>query len=320
MRIFKIRNVGRNHGDCFFLEIGNAICRNIIMVDGRRGDKESLEEISDAVLEYKQIDYLIITHVDEDHLLGIKKLFDRKKEDPVRKAFANTVILYNYVSRPVISYQQAKEFEKLILEHTVISTVMKNYTFYSSPCLKIISSEMRRELDPREQGEYAVLTLLHPKREGVEKLYKDYLKWERNQGKPDNLLINQQSIVFLLEYGENCVLFTGDCNMDQVMEEIDQLKHMRQGKEYRKIDLIKLAHHGANENNKGLPQFAANHKCNRYYVTGKEVWDGKHPSQKLLQDLTQKVGEKIYVYTQVNINSENGYQVLHQDELILQEG
>ena len=179
---------------------------------------------------------------------------------------------------------------------------MKNYIEYSSPCLKIISSEMRKALDPREQGAYAVMTLLHPKRDGIDEVYKDYLKWNKKNGeRADSRLINRQSIVFLLEYEDKCILFAGDCDFDQVMGDIDQLKNMKQGEKYRKIDLIKLAHHGAHSENKGLIYFARNHKCTQYYVTGKEEWDGQHPSVKLLEELADAVEEQIIVYTNVKI-------------------
>lgn len=317
MRKFKVKNVGSDHGDCFFIEIQNSIWKSIIMVDGRCGKKASLNEISDVVLEYGHIDYLVITHVDQDHLLGMKKLFEREVTDPVRKAFEKAVILYNYVTKPVVSYRQAKEFEELILDNCVISTVLKNYTPYSSPCLKIISSKMRRNLDPREQREYAVMTLLHPKREGIEEVYRDYMNWELNKHYSVNSpLINKHSIVFMLEYAEKCILFTGDCEMEEIIEEVDRLKNMSQ-KGYRKIDLIKISHHGAYHNNNGLPTFASNHECSQYFVTGREAWDGNHPSKKLLEEIAGEVGEEIKVFTHVKIDSENGYRIVPQDEIIL---
>lgn len=271
MSKFIVRNVGSDHGDCFFIEIENSIWKSIIMVDGRSGNNASLKEIRKVLLEYGHIDYLIITHIDQDHILGVNKLLKRKAKDPVRKVFEKTVILYNYVTKPVVSYRQAKDFEELILDNCVIPSVLKNYTPYSSPCLKIISSEMRKNLDPREQEEYAVMTMLHPKREGIDEVYKDYMRWDKNNHHSVNYpLINKNSIVFLLEYANKCILFSGDCEMGKIMEEVDQLKNMGQ-EEYRKIDLIKISHHGAFHNNSGLPKFAGNHKCTQYLVTGKET-------------------------------------------------
>ena len=83
----RIRNVGINHGDCFFIEIENGLCKSIIMVDGRKGDKKSLDEIEKAVLEYGNIDYLIVSHIDNDHINGILKILNLPKDDPIKKAF-----------------------------------------------------------------------------------------------------------------------------------------------------------------------------------------------------------------------------------------
>ena len=104
--------------------------------------------------------------------------------------------------------------------------------------------------------------------------------------------------------------------MGKIMEEVDQLKNMGQ-EEYRKIDLIKISHHGAFHNNSGLPKFAGNHKCTQYLVTGKETWDGDHPSKDLLKKIVDEVKEEVIVFTHVNIDSENGYHITPRDEIIL---
>lgn len=320
MGIFNIRNVGTNHGDCFFIEIANEIWKSVIMVDGRKGDTESLEEIKEAVLEYEKIDYLVITHIDEDHLNGARKLL--REDSLVKTIFERTVIIYNYVTKPVISYRQAEEFEELLLNYSVISTIQKNYIPYSSPCLKIISSEKRRELDPREQenAAYAVMTLIHPQKNGIEAVYADYMKYCNRKGKPDSELINRQSIVFLLEYQDKCALFTGDCEIEDVADEIEQLKNMRDEKgNYRRIDVIKIPHHGAIKNNKGLAAFAQKHQCRKYLVTGNREWDNKHPSHELMTDIAKSVGGKIQVYTNVRItfSEEENVKIEDKNELKL---
>ena len=143
------------------------------------------------------------------------------------------------------------------------------------------------------------------------------MKWELNNDySVDSPLINKNSIVFLLEYTDKCILFAGDCEMKEIIEEVDQLKNMVQ-EEYRKIDLIKISHHGAFHNNSGLPKFAGNHKCIQYLVTGKETWNGVHPSKDLLKKIVDEVDEDIDVFTHVKIDSENGYHIISRDEIIL---
>lgn len=309
----KIRNVGINHGDCFFIEIENDADRCIIMVDGRKGDRESFNEISEVILEYKRIDYLIVTHIDNDHIKGILKVFRLPETDLFRQAFRNSIILYNYVTKPIISYAQAQEFEKLIQNNIVISTVKKCYGMYSSPCLKILSVTKRKELDPWEQkgyGEYAVLTILHPRKEGIEDVYKDFII---HPDKSSNKTVNKNSVVFLLEYGEHAALFTGDCFMKDLVEEIDQLKNMKSEKGFRKIDLIKIPHHGAYYNNKELAEFAKRHGTREFIVTGPKDWNKKHPSEKVLKELDEIADDtnRIVIHTHVGLSMWSERELKH---------
>lgn len=281
----RIRNVGINHGDCFFIEIENGINKSIIMVDGRKGDHTSFDEIKEVILEYGSINYLIVTHIDNDHINGILKIYNLPDTNPVRRAFFNTIILYNYVTKPVISYSQAQEFEKLINDNVVVSTIKKYYYKYSSPCLKILSAEQRKTLDPREQEDfnnYAVLTLLNPGKDGVEQVYKDYIKHPKTS---TACMVNRNSIVFMLEYGKHIALFTGDCYMQNIAHEIDQLKNMKDVGGYRKIDMIKMPHHGSKDNNEGLAEFARRHRTQEFIVTSKEKWEKDLPSKKILMEL-----------------------------------
>lgn len=304
--MIKIRNVGTSHGDCFFIEIKNDINKIIIMVDGRKGDRRSFDEIKNVILEYGSINYLIVTHIDNDHINGILKIYNLPRTDPVRQAFSDTTILYNYVTKPVISYTQAQEFEKLIKDNAVVSTIKEYYYKYSSPCLKILSAERRKRLDPREQEDfknYAVLTFLNPRKEGVEQVYKDYMK---HPNASTANIVNKNSIVFMLEYGEHIALFTGDCYLQNITDEIDQLKNM-QGKgvgEYRKIDMIKMPHHGSEENNEGLAEFARNHKTREFFLTSKEKWEKNLPSKKILMELNAIADDKnqIVIHTHTDLS------------------
>lgn len=308
----KIQNVGTNHGDCFFIEIENDLSKCIIMVDGRKGDKKSFAEIEKEILKYKSIDYLIVTHIDADHIKGILKIFKLPQTDPVRQAFTNTIILYNYIKKTTISYSQALEFEKLIQDNKVVSTINNDYCMYSSPCLKILSAEKRKNLDPREQDgfNYAVLTLLHPDREGIEQVCKDYIKHPKTSTPS---IVNRNSIVFMLEYGKHIALFTGDCYMQNIAGKIDQLKNMKEEGGYREIDVIKMPHHGSKENNEGLVDFARNHRTREFIVTSKEEWDNDIPSRKILTEL-DKIQNPIVIHTHTDLSDLNTLQHITVDK------
>lgn len=241
-------------------------------------------------------------------------MFDRPETDAVRKVFDHTVILYNYVTKPVINYSQAKEFEKLIRNNEVVSTVTQNYKKFFSPCLKILPAAKRKELDPREQegfGDYAVMTILHPLKEGVEKVYNDYLAHPK---KPTAKLVNRNSIAFLLEYGEWAALFTGDCYIKDIADRVDQLKNMKNAGGYRKIDMIKIPHHGAKENNEGLAEFVRNHKTYEFFVSASEHVDKNHPLNGILKELDEVAGKgteggnRMVVHTHTDIPNQDGLE------------
>lgn len=316
----RIRNVGTNHGDCFFIEIENGINKSIIMVDGRRGDQKSLGKIKQMISSYESISYLIVTHIDNDHINGILKIYSLPRTDPVRQAFSDTIILYNYVTKPVISYSQAQEFEKFIQHNTVVPTIKKSYTEYFSCCLKILTAEQRKELDPIEQDDfanYAVLTLLNPRKEGVEQVYKDYIKHPK---KSTARLVNKNSIVFMLEYGKHIALFTGDCYMQDITDQIDQLKNMNREGEYRKIDIIKMPHHGSKENNEGLAEFARKHRTQELIVTSKERWENDFPSKKILMELDEVAANTrrmtLHTHTDLSHLSDLKHIVIDKNDII----
>lgn len=298
-----IKTLGEKQGDCFFIEIQNDVCKNIIMVDGQQGDLDSFQEIKKLILDYGQIDYLVITHIDNDHINGILKIFELPETDDVRRAFQHTIIFYNHVIRPIISYSQAQELEKLIGNNVVVPTIRRNYNEFSSPCLKILSAEQRKYFDPQQQensNNYVVMTFLYPHKQGVEKVHQDYLK---NKKKASSNLINKNSIAFLLEHGQWAALFTGDGYMRDIMDELSQLKNMREGDSFRQISLVKIPHHGAEENNKDLAVFCERHAVCKFILTGQKKWDAYHPSKKVFVEVDQihKNENPIYLFTNISV-------------------
>ena len=303
--------MGEGLGDCFFIELENDYCETIIMVDGRKGNGISYNRIEGQLEEYykqnRKIDYLIVTHIDADHINGINRILKLPETNIIKKLFEKTIVIYNHVTRPVVNYGHAVIFEDLIKNYHVIPTCKKNYIPYSSPGLKILSYEKRQHFDPRDQEndmEYAYLTLLHPSDKWeIDQVHQDYLdKTSKSKVQPKAELVNLYSIAFLIEYRKKTVLFTGDGNIEILKNKISKLKNMCEGASHRKIDLIKMPHHGAKSNNIGLVEFAKNHQCGTFIVTGEKVWNHKHPSKELIVDLIKEFQTELEIYTNVQID------------------
>ncbi|GKX64859.1 hypothetical protein [Inconstantimicrobium mannanitabidum] len=295
--MIKVYSVGAGLGDCFFIEIANEKMSNVIMVDGRKGilgGVDTHQLILNYIDRYKKIDYLIVTHIDFDHIQGVIETMKEKKDK-----FEDTIVIYNHVTKSIVNFSQARDFEKMILDNAVIHSGRKDYTLYSNSLVHILSNQKRQKFDVSiKQRNYAYLTLLHPDKAGIRDVYRDYLN-KTIDGKPDSELVNKNSIAFLLEYENKTLLFTGDGYFNQLEIKLNHLKKFND----KKIDLIKIPHHGSTHNNIGIVSYAKKHSCETFIVTGEKAWTQKrHPSEKLLKSFVAEFGKKLKIYTYVDIS------------------
>ena len=311
-----IQNMGNNLGDFFFIELEKNGVKCVIMIDGHTVNAGYTNETRSQLGKYEKIDYLIVTHIDGDHIKGVKKFWKDKR---FRSKFEDTVIIYNFVTQRVVNYKDAFDFEKMMDGHYVIPTGRYDYVNFSNELLRIISLEKRTKFAVNDA--YAYLTLVAPDRAGIQSVYEDYcdkLKKAGDEiteiGQPKNNITNHNSIVFLLEFAGKKLLFMGDNDIDLIEPLIDGLKNMCTAK----IDLIKIGHHGAWDENKRLVKFAEKHRCNRFIVTGEKVWAQKHPDKYIMDELNATEIENVHLYTKIdfgenkytNIEVDNGQEIV----------
>lgn len=301
MEKLMIQNMGNNLGDFFLIELEKNGVSCVIMVDGHTIKNGYTKSAKSQIGKYEKIDYLIVTHIDGDHIKGVRKFW---KDCRFRSKFEDTVIIYNFVTQKLVNYKDAFDFEKMIDGHYVVPTGRYDYVNFSNELLRIISLEKRTRFDVNDT--YAYLTLIAPDRNGIQLVYEDYcdkLKNAKNNiksiGQPKEQITNHNSIVFLLEFAGKKLLFMGDNNTDQIAPLIDGLKNMNKAK----IDLIKIGHHGALDENNGLVEFVKKHECNQLIVTGEEMWNQKHPDKRIMDGLNNSGIPDIHLYTKINFGS-----------------
>lgn len=327
----RIHNLGEGLGDCFIIELikndniessENTTEKIVIMVDGHNYRKELSEdahndvnsEIKETLVNIKKVDYLVVTHCDADHIAGVIPLINDSTYNAV---FANTVIIYNYIIENRVNYCHAQRFEKLIQNRKVVSSAADQKTLNlveyhrnakpSDQNLKLLHYDIRRtRVDPAEckNPNIAFLTLLQPNREGILAIqqhfrrhninYQNSEKIEKKQ--PDAKMVNRNSIAFLLEYDKKTILFTGDGYFDEIEKRLEALT----GFDKKKVDLIKIPHHGAEENNEKLVSFSQIHQCTNFIVTGEKEYKEKHPSGKLLRELLENAATRIYTKIEID--------------------
>lgn len=308
--MFKIYSIGEGLGDCFLIEIGQKPIR--ILVDGRNGTQSNvvMERLNEIIKSDGKIDILIVTHIDQDHIKGTIELMKNKEE-----MFYGTIVVYNHVTKEVISYSQAEEYEEIIKDYIVLSTGKKKYPRILQEKIKILSVDERKNFHiqiEQLQKEIPILTLLSPDKNGIDSVYEEYKIRRPKNKNGSSVKINRNSIVFMIEYKNKCALFTGDA----YLKNIEKLLSASTELDTKVISIIKMPHHGAKKNNKGIADFAKKHKCNKFIVTGESDWyEKKHPDKEVMLEINEKLTNYV-VYTKINIKNNEIESNIQSDEEI----
>lgn len=309
---FEVENLSSGQADCFFIHMENDrkdTCT--ILVDGnRQGQIKAMSTIVAKIARLEKLDYIVVTHVDNDHLGGILSLFQiYNTTSVIRNQLKDTIIIYNFVSYGEISYKQAEIFDGLLHDRKVIKSFSNQYENRASmlkllplPVGKILYSSRRNENN-------AYLIFLGPDRAGANEVACDYQRCKLTGASSDEVIVNKNSITFLLEFAGKRVLFLGDAYLADVDETLDLIE--RPGKPLE-ISLIKVPHHGAKDNNTQIGEFAQKHQCGKFIITAGAAWDKKHPAAEIVEQLYRI---KADIYTEVDLSMiDSNYKYIHKTD------
>lgn len=77
--VFTVEMLGARHGDCLWLEYGPADRPNVVLIDG--GPLSSFDALERRILQLppdrRELELLVVTHIDSDHIAGIVRLLNR---------------------------------------------------------------------------------------------------------------------------------------------------------------------------------------------------------------------------------------------------
>ncbi len=299
----KINCLSSGTDDCFLVEIKYDDDTKLrLLVDGGKNTENLIKYLKRIKgKEYFTIDYIIVTHIDSDHIKGIIDLYVSNDFD---KNIGNAKLIYNYiVDCPEISYTQAEKLEKIVRHKQVMVTYKNGYKLYNNDKIMFLSYEDRKNEEycyNEIKKKKVILTFLNPTYEMVLNVHKNYTMHRR-----DAECVNKSSIVFLLEYKDKVMLFTGDCFLCDVIDKISNIYDNTGNASNAKIDFIKVPHHGAYPNNKEIKDLIEKYKCDKIFVTCGEK-DKKHPSKDFLESI--KGMDKLNLYSN-NIGNSN-YDIL----------
>lgn len=266
------------NGDCIFISFknGSGSIRNILIDGGtgstyssRRKDGDLKKEIELLQRKNLKIDLLVITHIDDDHIGGVLKMFEDKKFNPsiIKKVWFNSGKLIaehfndegEFIERavPVNIYDHKKTS---VRQGVVLDDVLRELDCWD---YRIIKRGLVEKIDDCK------ITVLSPDRRRLKDLHK---KWwterpdslETSSGKTDYHLSlkdlmkgkdvfkedskepNGSSIAFLLEINEKKLLFLGDAFPTVIVESLKNLGYSKNNQ--LKLDLFKISHHASSKN------------------------------------------------------------------------
>lgn len=322
MSNIKINIFEAGYGDSFLIEFDNSVT---LLIDG--GTKESMQYNIDKIrqsYDNHQHNYVLLTHIDNDHINGILSIFEQCKnlcEKVSRVIFNKTSDLKTFMPNsedlpPSIyikdenmrlnGYSEGKKLEDKLAELNipVCSNIVSgtSYTIKDiniqvlAPSIKNFENYKRWE----ESQEYAYIgSKISDYNKGIDELI--HYSFVEDTG-----VINLSSISILLEYKEKKLLFLGDSAPSIIAESLNKLGYSSENKLC--LDIVKVSHHGSKHNTS--TELLEIIQCNKFIIST----DGKrfgHPDKECLariissQDSPElifnyKLAEKIFSFDELN--------------------
>ena len=315
--VIKSFDVGK--GDFFLIKVSDSAGKYFnLMVDC--GKKNVSKELKVA-LNGQRLNGIVITHVDNDHIIGVIDLVEKYE---CCKFMKDVFIIYNKYDETLITYDKGNKLYEEIKRRLSQKMLLKSYARNYSRENKAIECRRKKDELPvhilskiqralmsvdmmRKDNVY--ITLLSPNVDKLKKFMRDWKKVNESAVKiqEDRKLINQSSITFLLEFNGKRVLMLGDGFVSDVFEALKDIKGVET------IDYVKLAHHGAGCNNKGIEKFYKKYSCEKYGVTIEVNQDKRtsHPNRDIINIL---VSQGCHIYTSTNFQCTDPTDCVHMIE------
>jgi beta-lactamase superfamily II metal-dependent hydrolase len=262
------------NGDCILITTD----KFNILIDG--GMSRTYNRIlRDKLEELEQIDLVILTHIDEDHIAGLIELF---KDEEIRLKVKK--VWFNSLAKLGELFNGKYDIDK---EYSTDDDSDKNISYRQGESLESLLDEIDYELiylekEKKYQFKDIELTILSPRKKDLKRLHKYWLKDIEDRKKievdknindtveeyesieilykkkfyNDTRRANKSSIAFNLKYDDKNYLFLGDANMSVITKSLKDEKIDRLDAE-----LVKLSHHGSKKNtNQKLLDIVSSHK------------------------------------------------------------
>jgi len=282
---FSLEVLRAEHGDCLLLHHGD----DVVLIDGGPSGvydatlKPRLRELMAARPEPLFIQMVMVSHIDDDHIIGLIDMFDEavdRRDNHLGPAEWRTGELWLNAFGALTGASRTSEgtgvnasaLEALVatapgkqsqavtagvksgiaLHHDAIAlNVDRNASFGGGLVQRGGGAADTVEVVPG-----LTFTVLAPAEKQLEKLRTEWSEWERKHGRPDataaeNLdrsVFNLSSIVVLARSGQRTLLLTGDARSDHIVDGLKEAGLLTDDGPPLMVDVLKLPHHGSIRN------------------------------------------------------------------------
>lgn len=253
-------------GDSILIEYGTKAAPRYILIDGGPyyGFENMTRAIKKVAPKLKQLELLVVTHIDIDHIDGTITLLNQAKLPfTIKQVWFNGWEQLKDIKTGALGALQGEYLSMMIKKKKI-----PHNTHFEGKAVMVT--------DPKKLPEIKLtggmsLTLLSPHLDALKKLKNNWkseidkinekssiderwaeeTRYSRTPGllgstppHPDVSVANASSIAFLATYKKKTCLFAGDTMTDQLMKSIDPLCEKLKTKKLN-LDAWKLAHHGS---------------------------------------------------------------------------
>jgi len=315
-------------GDSLLLSyFGNDNKEHNILIDGGKANTFT-KSIKNVVKNINILDYVFVTHIDNDHIGGINKLLGSSYKDKVQNIFFNSGHLIPKNSSTMISESDANTLIDFINTSNTLKsnkeeiTINTKFDFFGlkisflSPTYEALH-HFNNTYILKKIKEEALISDTKEENEPIE-ILSDLAKIEFKETSLKADPSNGVSLAMLVEYQEKSILLLGDAK-DSVLIPSLQQNHSKTNK--LKVDYIKLSHHGSRFHTNN--EFLSLVECNHFIIStdGKNN-KNKHPNIETLARILcheyRNKSKKIYFYFNYTKQEyiDNGRRLLTEKEEI----
>jgi beta-lactamase superfamily II metal-dependent hydrolase len=283
--MLRLRVIQAEFGDCMILEYGTDQDPKYLLIDG--GPETIYHnhlryELSSISSFGRNLELVVVSHVDNDHITGILDLFSELRQQQANRDpefIGVRALWHNSFGRTIDPTGEIRDRLKVMVANSGQSKTKLQMTSLAldgvaeGSKLRLDSKALSIPVNPSFPTDIIStddtsgliisdnlrIRIVGPTKQNLEQLRKDWIEWLDNHENAnldtnpqlaeyaDKSIPNLSSIMFFAEADGKTILFTGDGRGDHLLDGL-KMTGLMGNNGMMIVDVLKLPHHGSNRN------------------------------------------------------------------------